>query len=219
MSRFFTKCPFCQEVIKGDSEWIKQEVSCPYCQKEFELKLRKKNKLPVHCKYCYTEIDVRDSICFFCGEKNVFYMPPPSKKSQIKDFISCTIFFVIVLLILSGLVSCCYSCCKKVSKENNSSSYSSKSSSSNYNSKKWDVLDMAERHLKNNYLKAPSTAKFKHIPEDSISNAVQKIGPNRYRVTSYVDAQNSYGAMIRTNFTIEIYKKRGSWYAENLITY
>lgn len=124
--------------------------------------------------------------------------------SYIKAFFSSIIitplFSGIIILILGILIS--FAC-----------------SRSNYNSEKWDVLDMAERHLKNNYLKAPSTAKFKHIPEDSISDAVKKIGPNRYRVTSYVDAQNSFGAMIRTNFTIEIYKKRGSWYAENLITY
>lgn len=92
-------------------------------------------------------------------------------------------------------------------------------SSSSSDSDKWDALDLAEKHLKNNYLKAPATAEFKHVPLDEISRVVQKTGKDRYRVKSYVDAQNSFGATVRTNFTIDIYKKNGSWYAENLRTY
>ena len=45
------------------------------------------------------------------------------------------------------------------------------------------------------YLKAPSTAKFQASPD-----AVIYKQDSYYIIESYVDAQNSFGAMIRTNF-------------------
>lgn len=46
-------------------------------------------------------------------------------------------------------------------------------------------------------LKAPSTAKF---PRGSADNILFSPEENSYTVISYVDAQNSFGAMIRTNY-------------------
>lgn len=48
-------------------------------------------------------------------------------------------------------------------------------------------------------LKAPSTAKFPW----SGGNVVP-LGKNKYTVENYVDAQNSFGAMIRTNYTCTV---------------
>jgi hypothetical protein len=45
-------------------------------------------------------------------------------------------------------------------------------------------------------LKAPGTAAF---PFGHATN-VAVLGNNRYRLRSYVDAQNSFGAKLRTNF-------------------
>ena len=46
-------------------------------------------------------------------------------------------------------------------------------------------------------LKAPSTAKFPWFREVS----VRDLGEGRYSISAYVDAQNSFGAQIRTNYT------------------
>lgn len=46
-------------------------------------------------------------------------------------------------------------------------------------------------------LKSPSTAKFPTF-EDSM---VIPLGDNRFKISSYVDAQNSFGAMVRTPYT------------------
>ena len=54
----------------------------------------------------------------------------------------------------------------------------------------------SEDFVKKN-LKAPSTAKFPWFREV----VVDDLGAERYRVTAYVDAQNSFGAQIRTNYT------------------
>jgi hypothetical protein len=50
------------------------------------------------------------------------------------------------------------------------------------------------------HLKAPSTADFQSFWERD----VQDLGNWRYRVSSHVDAQNSFGAQIRTTFTCEV---------------
>jgi hypothetical protein len=62
------------------------------------------------------------------------------------------------------------------------------------------------------YLKAPSTAKFQASPD-----AVIYKQDSYYIIESYVDAQNSFGAMIRTNFKCKaINPKPGTGYCESV---
>lgn len=66
-------------------------------------------------------------------------------------------------------------------------------------------------------LKAPSTAKFPWL----MSTAVYKDGSN-FVVDSYVDAQNSFGAIIRTNFKCIVYNPipgTGTCYSTDCIIY
>ena len=49
-------------------------------------------------------------------------------------------------------------------------------------------------------LKAPVSAVFPDLEKFTVA----KTDKNEYRVSGYVDAQNSYGAMVRTNFTLNI---------------
>lgn len=49
-------------------------------------------------------------------------------------------------------------------------------------------------------LKAPSTAKFPRYSEGRVAD----LGNGEYRVSSYVDAQNAFGAMIRTNYICKV---------------
>ena len=71
---------------------------------------------------------------------------------------------------------------------------------------------MTQQFIKDQ-LKAPSTAKFPWT-----ANAVTYLGDGRYRVTAYVDSQDSFGAMIRMNFTATV-KYRGDdyWVLEKLL--
>ena len=55
-------------------------------------------------------------------------------------------------------------------------------------------------------LKAPQTAVFPSIEQFSV---VESNGS--YKVSGFVDSQNSYGASIRTPFTINVNKQGGSW--------
>lgn len=50
-------------------------------------------------------------------------------------------------------------------------------------------------------LKAPSTAKFRACGDtDTTKYCTEYLGNQRYRVRTYVDSQNAFGAMIRTHF-------------------
>jgi hypothetical protein len=44
---------------------------------------------------------------------------------------------------------------------------------------------------------------------------VKKTGSRSFRVISYVDAQNSFGAKIRTRFLCELTYKGGEWADKN----
>ncbi len=55
----------------------------------------------------------------------------------------------------------------------------------------------AQQILKD-YLKAPSTAKFPSLSEA----AIQHLGDTGFQIDSYVDAQNSFGAMLRSKWTV-----------------
>ncbi len=59
---------------------------------------------------------------------------------------------------------------------------------------------MAEDAVKNN-LKSPSTAKF---PFSYSSAEFKDLGDNEFEITSYVDAENGFGATIRNDFTVTI---------------
>jgi hypothetical protein len=55
---------------------------------------------------------------------------------------------------------------------------------------------ICEQHIKDE-LKAPATARF----GDEITRV--NLGGGRYRIQSYVDAQNSFGALIRTKYVCD----------------
>ena len=65
-------------------------------------------------------------------------------------------------------------------------------------------------------LKAPSTASF--APTEDTRARTTTLGPGRYRVISWVDAENGFGAKVRTNYTCDIVKSAGkdAWQLESL---
>lgn len=63
-------------------------------------------------------------------------------------------------------------------------------------------------------LKAPATAEW---PRGSAYYSCTELGHNRYRVTSFVDAENIFGAKIRTRFVAVVkYEGKGRWSLESL---
>jgi len=82
---------------------------------------------------------------------------------------------------------------------------------SEHNSKQNAFL-MAQQ-LVTEKLKAPTTAKFPAYEDRFVTDK----GEGNYTVASYVDSQNSFGAMIRSNFRVELkYLKENKWNSKNL---
>lgn len=75
--------------------------------------------------------------------------------------------------------------------------------------------DMAEQYVQGK-LKAPSTAVFPG--KDATGVTIVKIEACKFRAVGYVDAENSFGAMIRTAYTVELEpgKKKDEWRLSNL---
>ena len=67
------------------------------------------------------------------------------------------------------------------------------------------------------HLKAPSTAKWPGFTE-SVRHT-QPLGNDRYRVSSWVDSQNSFGAMLRMRYVAVVFNTDGeqkNWTLESL---
>lgn len=75
---------------------------------------------------------------------------------------------------------------------------------------------MAESFLEER-LKAPSTAVY---PWVSVDDVVTELADNKYRYRSYVDAENSFGAKVRTYFEIVVqYVGDDKWRLISLYTW
>lgn len=81
-----------------------------------------------------------------------------------------------------------------------SSSSSSSDSSSTINTARHSDEDAfyCATLIVEDYLKAPSTAKFCKLSDATVTH----LGNGEYMVTGWVDAENSYGAMIRSDFVV-----------------
>ena len=64
-------------------------------------------------------------------------------------------------------------------------------------------------------LKAPSTAEFQWCHDADILY----FGNQTYKVYSYVDAQNSFGAMIRTKYWVRLIDQGETWHMEDFLIY
>ena len=60
-------------------------------------------------------------------------------------------------------------------------------------------------------LKAPGSATFRNFFEDDGEVVVTDEGGNEYSVVSSVDAENSFGAELRTNFVCSVVDKGDTW--------
>ena len=78
-------------------------------------------------------------------------------------------------------------------------SSSSKVSSNSSSSKETDAKICAVKAVKDS-LKAPSTAEFCSYTEMEATN----LGGNEWKITGYVDAENSFGAMLREYWTVTL---------------
>lgn len=63
-----------------------------------------------------------------------------------------------------------------------------------------DEIAYAAQQFVEKYLKSPSTAEFPEL----FKSTVTKKGSDTYYISSYVDSENGFGAMIRSNYVVEL---------------
>ena len=158
------------------------EICCPECgkliKKDFTI-----------CPYCRNEIK---------KEKEEFYNPitttepqkPKVDNSNKGKNIVVIITAILIVGVIIGFVSCCNSC-----------GTSSTSTTESEQSKQIEAFVRSQSVVKKQ-LKSPSTAKFPYFTSDGVS--VTKLSIDKYRVNSYVDSENSFGAMIRVTYSVII---------------
>lgn len=73
---------------------------------------------------------------------------------------------------------------------------------------------LTAQNVINKRLKSPSSAQY----PDYQADFVQRTGNNTYRVSSYVDSQNGFGAMLRSQWTMQIQKDGDDgWIVKNVV--
>lgn len=132
----------------------------------------------IACRACKNKISKKAKACPHCGE--------PVKKEA--GCISQILGFILLVVIVYYLGGSCLSTFDEMTED--------------YNWEEADASSMAYLMCENwvkERLKSPSTAEFPGVFEGKLDN-IEKAN-QRYYIESYVDAQNSFGAMIRINWS------------------
>jgi len=129
------------------------------------------------CPFCAEDIQDAANVCKHCGRDL-----PAQQAAKAKDTaIGC----FLLLAIVAG-------CSFWLSRKSDTPEAQQKRADSDA---RVAVTTLCEREMTAR-LRSPGSADY---PWDHVGK-VQNIGGNRYRLQSYVDAQNAFGALIRTNF-------------------
>ena len=130
-------------------------------------------------------------------------------RDEAGGFIAKTLFFGLGGLMLIGVVGSASSSSDS-SSAGSSAGGSAGSSSSSFSSSPAMAFEMCKDSVKNK-LKAPSTATFRNFYQKD-GEVVVSGSAGSYRIVSTVDAQNSFGAKIRSSFScLASYKGADRW--------
>lgn len=174
------------------------KIICPKCQQDYEIN---------------EEILGREVECA-CGHKFIAAIlpildttSPPAKQPK---GIGCCGLFLVIILIVSIMVIFFKTNANKPTQD--TSPQNSTITPLTHNGCDLEVKKKEDLHgawaysqlFVEEQLKAPKSAKFER--GTSVKNKVKYIGNDVYQVNSYVDSQNSFGANIRTHFSLKIKK-------------
>lgn len=157
------------------------------------------------CRECNKDVSTKAKTCPHCGVTN----PAPS------TYAAQIIATVIVLGLLVFLGIRCMRACDAFTEPSRTTNHT--------RVPEVDTGDeisaalMSEKFVEDK-LTAPGTAKYPWSGWGSTKGHVTSLGNERYQVKAWVDAHNSFGAMIRTHYTCVLkYVGNDQWQCESLI--
>lgn len=139
------------------------------------------------CQFCTAENQDNATVCVYCGKP--FPKVQPTKPKQTCGSIAIFIFLGIGAIIALFLML---------------SGGGSKPDPLTKSQSAWYTC----RQFVENRLKAPKTADF----ETYKAGQVAQVDPDEWKVIINVDAENSFGAMLRNKFYCHLQDKGDSWY-------
>ncbi len=147
------------------------------------------------CKDCGNQVSTHAKQCPHCGA--------PVKRNSGCGFI---VALVLGIIIVSSIMS----------DKTSPSSTPSPTTLAQPTKPKHDTVSaytMCQKFVKDQ-LKAPRTAKWPWVHTDDVTT---HLGGGKYRIESYVDSQNAFGALIRTKFTCVVqHAGEDKWRLESL---
>lgn len=209
-------CPKCGQQLRGDPGSI---GTCPKCQARLQFPEGDRNQgEPITCPYCGQVQRYKDGKCIICGKRfdgnNQSKNARPKKRKVrlvgsilVLVIALCFIYFRVIVPKDSGSESSSLNSDFKYDYNYNSGwDYEPGGSSSSYSSSD-DVSDdyklalfMLAKEEVCAQLKSPSTAVFPSSYTGS--DVVYSRDGTTYGMISWVEAENSYGATVRQNFTL-----------------
>lgn len=144
------------------------------------------------CSSCAMMIPKEASICPYCRTKQGFTL-------------GNAIAILVFILIFSAIIT-------SVNSKYGPDAPPPQPTSQNIEQAQGSDAKYAAKEFVTDHLKAPSTAKFPYYEEF----AAAKQANGTWQVMGYVDAQNSYGAMLRQQFLCTLKKTGDKWYMVDL---
>lgn len=143
----------------------------------------------IKCPDCGTEVSDRAVACPKCARP---VSPPKKKKSS---FASGCLIVLILMFVVPAIIVGIFGAATNSNLQNGSASVAINKTNAFSLPDEREVFYMAEDWIKD-HLKSPSTAKFSNLHWDK-DTGCKWIKKNRFSAMGFVDAQNSFGAMMR----------------------
>jgi len=171
----------------------------------------------INCPECKNQVSDSAKTCPHCGFELIKDKPstPPVRTQGKKTIKMGRVLFVLFLVIVIMTVIGSLQNGRNASSDPSSSAPKRPSSGSSTNSSNKFLAYYCAEDFVERKLKSPSTAKFPKTMERS--KHITDLGGGKFKINSWVDSQNSFGATIRTNFTCTVIIKGETAHCEELV--